>query len=309
MAVSGDIAYDLNVLAGTTGLDAKGAANVWVGTSGLGLAGALNKAAGHNGLDVQGAANALAGTTGIGEGEVLSPLVTIKQGGTFGATGAGPSLWLDARSVTGFGSARPADGATVQTWTDLSGNSRSATQGTAGFRPVYRVSATGLNKPALVFDGVDDYMQTTQWVGSQPQTRYLVFYITDNTVNDKHLCSTMDATKREDIYIQLSQSSPRIFSGSAASGSSSVMGSPVVLTVVFNGASSSIRVNGANEASVSPGAGQTNGFTIAAYGGGAVSNWAPVTLGAVLSFESAHSAAQRTNVERALGTMYGIAVA
>lgn len=71
-APSGDMAYELNRLAHTTGLELAGAANVWAGTSGLELVGALNSKAGTSGLDLQGACNALAGTTGLGPVLALS---------------------------------------------------------------------------------------------------------------------------------------------------------------------------------------------------------------------------------------------
>jgi len=56
-------------------LSAQGAANVYAGTTGLGLVGALNSKAGTSGLDLQGVCNALAGTSGLGPILALS-LVT-----------------------------------------------------------------------------------------------------------------------------------------------------------------------------------------------------------------------------------------
>ncbi|MCP3856727.1 MAG: hypothetical protein GY698_18630 [Actinomycetia bacterium] len=47
----GDLAYELNRLAGTTGRETAGAANVWAGTTGLELVGALNAKAGTTGLE------------------------------------------------------------------------------------------------------------------------------------------------------------------------------------------------------------------------------------------------------------------
>lgn len=49
-------------------LDAQGAANVWAGTTGLGVVGALNVQAGNSlpdYKDLQGVLNQLAGTTGL----------------------------------------------------------------------------------------------------------------------------------------------------------------------------------------------------------------------------------------------------
>lgn len=55
---------DLNRLAGTTGLDAQGAANVWAGTTGRDLVGALNVVAGTVGVELNGVIKLLAATYG-----------------------------------------------------------------------------------------------------------------------------------------------------------------------------------------------------------------------------------------------------
>lgn len=65
--------YDMNRKAGTLvngvpTLDAQGAANVWAGTTGLGIVGALNVEAGNtlpNYKELAGVLNQLAGTTGL----------------------------------------------------------------------------------------------------------------------------------------------------------------------------------------------------------------------------------------------------
>jgi hypothetical protein len=72
----------MNRLAGTLNafdvptLDAQGAANVYAGTTGLGIVGALNTKAGitnpKNYLELQGVLNYLAGTSGYGEQEAAA---------------------------------------------------------------------------------------------------------------------------------------------------------------------------------------------------------------------------------------------
>ena len=64
-------------------------------------------------------------------------------------------LWLDAADAS---TVTTVSGAVSQ-WNDKSGNTRNASQGTAGYRPAY--SATGLNRKGIVsFDGTDDFMLT-----------------------------------------------------------------------------------------------------------------------------------------------------
>lgn len=73
----------------------------------------------------------------------------------------------------------PGDGNLVSTWRDLSGNLRSLDQGTAGQRPIYRSSVSGLNnRGGIEFDGSDDYLQSTTWSVTQPLTIIAVGYQT-----------------------------------------------------------------------------------------------------------------------------------
>ncbi len=65
---------------------------------------------------------------------------------------SGLQLWLDADYLRGA-----ADGATVSTWTDLSGNSQHATQGTGTLQPLFFANQLNGN-PVVRFDGTDDRM-------------------------------------------------------------------------------------------------------------------------------------------------------
>jgi len=65
-----------------------------------------------------------------------------------------PSLWLKAETMSAL-----ANGASVSSWTDSSGNAKHATQATAGFQPTYRTNIFN-GYPAILFDGTDDYFET-----------------------------------------------------------------------------------------------------------------------------------------------------
>lgn len=56
----------LNRLAGTTGLEAQGAAQVWADAPDTDLIGCLNKKNGTEGVELLGVLNSLAGTVGLG---------------------------------------------------------------------------------------------------------------------------------------------------------------------------------------------------------------------------------------------------
>lgn len=59
-----DLVKSLNRLAGTSGLEATGAANRWAGTSGKETVGALNAKAGTSGLELNGVCRRLATANG-----------------------------------------------------------------------------------------------------------------------------------------------------------------------------------------------------------------------------------------------------
>lgn len=82
---------------------------------------------------------------------------------------AGLQIFYDARQLVGLN-----DGDAVATWSDLSGNSRDATQGTASKRPLYKTNVYG-SDPALLFDGVDDVLGFTNYLPGNTYTMVAVF--------------------------------------------------------------------------------------------------------------------------------------
>ena len=70
----------------------------------------------------------------------------------------------------------------VTTWYDQSGNSREATQTTAGNQP--KIVSNGVvnifnSKPCVKFDGADDYIESPYWIGTSNEL-YFVTQTTDN---------------------------------------------------------------------------------------------------------------------------------
>ena len=65
---------------------------------------------------------------------------------------AGLKEFLLSTRITGLN-----DGDAVATWSDLSGTSNDATQGTAAFRPIYKTSQLN-GRPCVRFDGVNDWL-------------------------------------------------------------------------------------------------------------------------------------------------------
>mgnify|MGYP005840254249 CR=1 FL=1 len=76
-------------------------------------------------------------------------------------------LWLDANKL-GL-----SDGNPVSTWSDLSGNSNNATQGTASNQPIFNTNAiNGL--PALTFDGGNDFLEADNKINVTKATLFFV---------------------------------------------------------------------------------------------------------------------------------------
>jgi hypothetical protein len=78
------------------------------------------------------------------------------------------SCAFDARFLSGF-----ADGAAVDTWTDISSNARNATQSTAANRPLYKTGIQASN-PVVRFDGTNDNLQTGTFASSTGVTAIMV---------------------------------------------------------------------------------------------------------------------------------------
>lgn len=80
----GELHAEMNRLAGTTGLDAQGAAQIAANAPGADLIGALNRKNGSTGLDLLAVLNALAGTSHLDMNKAAASIPA-------GAQGAGPT--------------------------------------------------------------------------------------------------------------------------------------------------------------------------------------------------------------------------
>lgn len=77
-------------------------------------------------------------------------------------------LWLDPTQLTGLN-----DGDMVASDTDFSGNSRTPTQTTDNYKPLYKTNIVN-NRPMLLFDGSNDYMRKLSITSTQPYTVFVV---------------------------------------------------------------------------------------------------------------------------------------
>jgi hypothetical protein len=79
------------------------------------------------------------------------------------------ALWLDAADAATI----TESSGSVSQWDDKSGNSRNATQGTSGHRPVYSATSWDGSLPSITFDGNDDQLITTYTLANQHTIAYV----------------------------------------------------------------------------------------------------------------------------------------
>lgn len=154
-----------------------------------------------------------------------------------------PAVWYDFSTTAGGGAA-------IASISDLSGNARTASQGTAGSRPTSQSAViNGLNVGR--FDGVDDLLSITPFTLAQPLAVYAVVTGAANRYfGGTNFRVGYDATPQANN-----------FAGATLIGGSAATATPKVITSIFNGVSSVIRINGTQVAAGDAG---TGGFSVGA---------------------------------------------
>lgn len=161
---------------------------------------------------------------------------------TFGQLSVLPAFWTEARNgtyqeATGTPTTAAAVDGVVGSLIDLSGNGRTLFAGTNGRRGFLRARAGGT---AVELEGTDDSYRAAFTLG-QPFTRVFCFNQITWTSND----ILLDGGTLLSYYVYQTPSTPGLYSrsGSTLLAISPALGTPFVLTEVFDGASSKVRLN------------------------------------------------------------------
>lgn len=175
----------------------------------------------------------------------------------------------------------------------------------------YTINSTGskpaqmVDRPSLLLDGVAHFMKVA-FALIQPETIYFVGKQVTWTINDYIFDG--GSTNKGLLYLTGATPQLNIYAGtSVAANTDFTVGATKVACVVFNGASSSLKINAAAETSGNAGSLDMGGFTLGANGDWTGANCGNIQAHEVLIYKTAHDAATRANIIRALMAKWGVA--
>lgn len=189
----------------------------------------------------------------------------------------------------------------VSQWNDLSGNGRHASQSTGSKQPLLLLGANGINgNRCIQFDNSDDSVACSTGPNlSQPVTfimflRYDTLEATGQTAFQTATTGAMQHYVSPGTFVHLFQAGVTANSGHTAAANTSY-----VISVIFNGASSSYYVNGVLTASgVNCGANVINGIRIG--NNSSETQGVSAKMGELLIFNAALSSSDRQLIEQYL---------
>lgn len=215
-------------------------------------------------------------------------------------------LWLDASYITGLN-----DGNSINTeLLDLSGNGYHATQSTAAQRPIYKVSIIN-GRPVVRFDGTDDYLATAAFASAlvQPTSIFIIGSMANAEGDTAYFYDGIAVGSRNGFLSDIEQApdGPYLFAGLDFKPTATLPKNEfIILSVLFNGASTEVYKNGASWGTGNPGTNSLSGLQL----GISVAFTSPGQddIAALLIYNPGLTASNRQRVERYWGNRYGITV-
>jgi hypothetical protein len=194
---------------------------------------------------------------------------------------AGLVAWYDSRRITGR-----SDGDAVGSWSDLSGNSHTLTQGSVN-KPRYSTNRIN-GRPTVLFDGVNDSLATAGFTLGQPAHLFMVITQPTQIAGGRLL----DGASGNSMSLFNDTVDPSILNMYADSQGPSVtpLAGPYILRALFNHASSKIGVgSSAYQTGGDVGPGNAGGLRLGSFDG--TQGFANVEFGELLVFSSEVSSA------------------
>ena len=221
---------------------------------------------------------------------------------------SGP-LWQDAGVTPAIN-----DGDVVGRWEDIAANADHVNQANAGNKPTLQSGAADLlnGQPVVRSDGIDDYLQGAYTNGgalAQPFVVFAVVQMRNWAANRAASCRFLDGDDGVNRMIVGSQhvSVPDdwvVYAGAALSGGATD-GNANIWTVLFNGATGQVWINGTSIAGPgNVGAHNADGLTILAHNDGS-SPW-DGDIAEVIIYDANLSDADKNQVGQYLATRYAL---
>jgi hypothetical protein len=208
--------------------------------------------------------------------------VAVQQDGTVHFVDASPAALFRYRkgiTVTGAG---------VSTWADKSGNARDLLQGTDASRPALQADGS------ILFDGVNDFLKTAGFTFNQPETVYLLAKQVTFTAGEY----VFDGNAGNDLSFNQTGASPTVTQyagggGDVNANTNWLIDTYAAIAIIFNGASSLIRVNNVTVSGGNPGAANAGGFTLGSNSSG-TGGWSNIQAKESILYPGAHTTARQT---------------
>ena len=206
-------------------------------------------------------------------------------------------LWLSADRITGV-----AGGGAVATWLDQSGTGNNPTQATADLRPTLQLNIlNGL--PVVRFDGSNDYLTVDITDLTQPLTIFGAFTTDADVTTNEQLDGGGAGAARCVTYIV--SGALTAFGGVNLVGATVSANTSYYYVIVYNGASSSIKLSGGAVTNGNAGTQDHGAYVI-----GADQTPGGLPWGGDIAeygiYDSALSAADIAQVERYLAAKWGL---
>lgn len=227
---------------------------------------------------------------------------------------AGLQLWLDANDpATLFQDAAKTtaagDGDVVGAWADKSGQGNDATQATTSKKTSYHTGILN-GKPVVRFDGTDDRLTKIPWNGgnvTQPVSIFIAFQLIALAAAEGILVDGDDTTRRNMVFKNTPANNYWAYNaGSSVASTEAADTSTHIISAIFNGASSVLRIDGVQIAAGDPGAQITGGITI----GGFVDDSrfsSNVNMGEIIEYEDTTITGDEiSQIESYLATRWGV---
>lgn len=169
-------------------------------------------------------------------------------------------FWHQPSGLVGLNDTDP-----ISIWVDSSGRGRDLTQGTAAKRPTYNIAQ--LNGYAgATFDGIDDQLNAPAFTYAQPEYIFMIAKIITPAVADAFWDGEASNSM---LGYQSISGVVRLYAGSLGPISGAIGTDWHVISALFSGAASRLRLDGAAVLTGNPGAANGGGFKMGSNGNGA----------------------------------------